>query len=59
MDPKRHYKKSDAKSKTLPKYFQASLSRHVELFVLLCLLPCGVYVAGSKTKENKSGCFDC
>lgn len=22
MDPKRHYKKSDAKSKTLPKYFQ-------------------------------------
>lgn len=22
MDPKRHYKKSEAKSKTLPKYFQ-------------------------------------
>ncbi|RVW55959.1 rRNA-processing protein fcf2 [Vitis vinifera] len=25
IDPKRHYKKSDSKSKTLPKYFQASL----------------------------------
>ncbi|KAK3011949.1 hypothetical protein RJ639_012531 [Escallonia herrerae] len=24
MDPKRHYKKGDSKSKTLPKYFQAS-----------------------------------
>ncbi|KAF9623018.1 hypothetical protein IFM89_035999 [Coptis chinensis] len=24
LDPKRHYKKSDSKSKTLPKYFQAS-----------------------------------
>ncbi|KAF9612748.1 hypothetical protein IFM89_003758 [Coptis chinensis] len=23
LDPKRHYKKSDSKSKTLPKYFQA------------------------------------
>lgn len=25
IDPKRHYKKGDSKSKTLPKYFQASL----------------------------------
>lgn len=24
IDPKRHYKKGDSKSKTLPKYFQAS-----------------------------------
>lgn len=24
MDPKRHYKKSDSKSKTLPKYFQVN-----------------------------------
>jgi len=24
LDPKRHYKKGDSKSKTLPKYFQAS-----------------------------------
>lgn len=40
MDPKRHYKKSEAKSKTLPKYFQACLSRHIELFLLNFLLLC-------------------
>ncbi|KAG6576131.1 hypothetical protein SDJN03_26770, partial [Cucurbita argyrosperma subsp. sororia] len=28
IDPKRHYKKGDSKSKTLPKYFQASFYFH-------------------------------
>lgn len=29
IDPKRHYKKGDSKSKTLPKYFQVSVSRDI------------------------------
>ncbi|KAF9586883.1 hypothetical protein IFM89_039908 [Coptis chinensis] len=35
LDPKRHYKKSDSKSKTLPKYFQASILCY-SCVVLLC-----------------------
>ncbi|KAG7014649.1 fcf2, partial [Cucurbita argyrosperma subsp. argyrosperma] len=34
IDPKRHYKKGDSKSKTLPKYFQASFYFHKYLLVL-------------------------
>ncbi|KAJ0093744.1 hypothetical protein Patl1_24741 [Pistacia atlantica] len=35
FDPKRHYKKGDTKSKTLPKYFQACLACHSEHSALL------------------------
>lgn len=33
LDPKRHYKKGDSKSKTLPKYFQASLGGNLKPIV--------------------------
>ncbi|KAK3003277.1 hypothetical protein RJ639_019252 [Escallonia herrerae] len=39
MDPKRHYKKGDSKSKTLPKYFQAS--------ILLCCPSVGTVIEGA------------
>ncbi|KAF8402262.1 hypothetical protein HHK36_013214 [Tetracentron sinense] len=53
IDPKRHYKKGDSKSKALPKYFQASLWCHSTLIVGTVVESASDFFSGRLTKKER------
>ncbi|KAK2969656.1 hypothetical protein RJ640_025833 [Escallonia rubra] len=62
MDPKRHYKKGDSKSKTLPKYFQASIllccpSVDYSWIMMLLFMPCATIIQVGTVIEGTSEFF--
>ncbi|KAK6913608.1 Fcf2 pre-rRNA processing, C-terminal [Dillenia turbinata] len=58
IDPKRHYKKGDTKSKTLPKYFQASQFFHTQQCFSMAIVGTVIesstdYFSGRLTKKER------